>query len=426
MPIAAETLALLTTFAQLVTVETTGNDGGAIRSGTVPGDLRSDPTQPEGITLSGEEYHAYADALEALLDESTLEHLDRRDVDSALWRLGCDLILRRSEYADSATREERVREFAQSIERLHEEYEVIVPITELRLPKGSVTIGPVTLERFTSRTLAAWGYEVDEMLRRAHRQLVRQPVARVRVWAGSTERATDRANAAIDTALDLLRTASFGFRSLIHDEQLLQRRGSGRAVKLVKEGRVVRQGMGGLWGPHVRSLGLTLAGDLLDTAKAAGERYAPLFDGTIPQSMADPLIRALEWAGSAVTAERFDDKIVHSCTALESFLTTPRDRQKSGAICLRLMLLGEHRAEGFPWPGEPHVFYGLRNDVVHGSARNVCTRQDYLRLRQIVSDAIRQTITGVLVTPGVTSPAELIHALEVAPHLQACLHGTCQ
>lgn len=159
-------------------------------------------------------------------------------------------------------------------------------------------------------------------------------------------------------------------------------------------------------------LRLNIDGPLLTSTSELATRLQVLFEKKIPKRLRERLLRALEWIGTSVTREHYDDKVVDLCTALECLLTGKDDPKKGEAISLRTMLLAMKLDQNFPHPRLLYRLYGLRSDVVHGSARGVCGRSDYNSLRFIALDVLLKVLELGQKTDTVTSISGVIQIIE--------------
>ena len=286
-----------------------------------------------------------------------------------------------------------MRSFVEAIRRPHGDYEVLFPITDLQLGTRTLRIGQVAFEQFDREQLGSIGHEpepLELLFAQAIKEFEGRAVARVHVMAGSQGRAVARAQEAADTALALFRISFHEFRAHIWDEQLLQRRAP---VHLVRTPPPKRQILPG-WRREFGSLGNLELDDALAAAHdQAVRRFVPALDGSIRGKLGSALIRAVQWMGGSMLRERYDDKVVDLCAALECFLTSQQDRRKGEAIALRSMLLSMALGQGFEHPATTLYLYELRSRVVHGSERDLCGRTDYRSLLGVTYDSLAQAIT---------------------------------
>ena len=221
-----------------------------------------------------------------------------------------------------------------------------------------------------------------------------------------------------DRALNTLRFCISSFPpAVIHDQELLQRRGRFYVVRQIEPevGPVLPCWEG------FRSIDRDLDGALAESTKCFIEQLSPLYDGTIQGDICDALLRSIEWIGTSITRESYDHKVIDLCTALEAILTTQKDGQKSNPIALRAMLLSMALGDGFLHPSKLRPLYRLRNEVVHGSALGVCTESDYSELRKRAKDVVLGIIKLNSMRGPITCPSDLTKMLESPKRLKKAI-----
>ena len=293
-------------------------------------------------------------------------------------------------------------------------YEVVFNVEGIKLASDPITIGDVAFQEFSPEFLEVEG-PFREMLQRWLDELTDQSVGIVGVEADCAKEAVERARECFDRALNTLRFCIGSFPpAVIHDWELLQRRGRFCVVRRIEPGgSPVLPGWEGF-----RSLDRDLGGPLAESTKYFIEQLSPLYDGTIQGDIRDALLRSIEWIGTSITRENYDHKVIDLCTALEAALTTSKDRQKSANIALRSMLLSMALGDGFLHPNKLRPLYSHRNEVVHGSALGVCTESDYLELRQRARDVVLNIIKLNSTQGPITSPSGLTKLLESPKRLK--------
>lgn len=206
----------------------------------------------------------------------------------------------------------------------------------------------------------------------------------------------------------------------VWDEQLLQKRGRYHAVQAVdaspSEPTGWERGLSG-WDRGYTPIDLKIDGPLLASTSEMAIKLQPLFDKAAPVRLRERLLRALEWIGTSVTREHYDDKVVDLCTALECLLTGKDDPKKGEAISLRMMLLARELELGFVHPGIPYGLYGLRPEVVHGSAIGACGRSDYATLRHVALDVLLRLLELSQSKSSMTRISQVIKVIENEPNL---------
>ena len=299
--------------------------------------------------------------------------------------------------------------------RTRNQYEVVFNLEGIKLDSDPLTIGDVVFQEFSPEFLEVDG-PFREMLQRWLDELTGQSVGIVRVHAGSAKEAVDRAREGVDRALNTLRFCVGSFPpAVIHDQELLQRRGRFYVVRQIEpEVGPVLPG----WERGFRPIDRELGGPLDKWAKWFIEQLSPLYNDTIQGKIRDALLRSIEWIGTSITRENFDHKVIDLCTALEAVLATKDDPRKGQAIALRSMLLSMALDEGFPSPGGLYHLYELRSKVVHGAALGVCEKSDYWNLRRRAEETILNIIKLNSTQGPVTRPSRLIKLLESPERLE--------
>ena len=376
------------------------------------------------LSLSGEAVHRYLEALVALEKDRAFEHLTRKELDAELAILSHGLVVKHEEMKSGSVRRERINRFLSALARPLVPYEVAFNVEGIKFATDPITIGEVVFREFSQELARDWDCaEVEGLSRKVLQKrlddLTGWPVGVVTVQAGSADKAVERAQGYFDRALNTLRL-SIGScpHWLIHDIQLIQRRGRWCiARQLEPKARPVRTG----WERGFRPLDTDLGGRLAESTKSFIGQLSPLYDGTIQGRLCGALLRSLQWIGTSITRENFDDKIVDLCTALEAALTTKDDPRKGEAIALRSMLLAMALDKRFPHPRDLLGLYELRSQVVHGAALGVCGESDYRGLRWRAEDAILNIIELNSTQGPIARPSHLIKLLESPERLEKAM-----
>lgn len=360
------------------------------------------------FTLSGMQAQLYLDVLQSLGKEIALEHLTRADLDNALIGLVVDLDSNRQQ--DSREIRQRIGAFVSEIARLPLDYEVLFVIEPVVFGSESLTIGDVVFQELTHELAKEWNFAKDD--------LTNQAVGVVKVKAGTTDKALERAQNLFDRALNILRVCvgSSDPRRMIWDEQLLQRRNGLGSIRQLNDPTAPVEARLDWTSVPIQ---LEVSSALAYSTKEFIERLSPLYDGTIQGRLRDALLRSLEWMGTSITRDNYDHKVVDLCIALESALTTKDDKRKGEAIAFRMMLLSMALDKSFPAPARLYQLYDLRSSVVHGADLGVCGKSDYYTLQKIAEGTVLNIIELIGKQRSVTRPSKLIGYLESAECLES-------
>jgi len=112
-----------------------------------------------------------------------------------------------------------------------------------------------------------------------------------------------------------------------------------------------------------------------------------------------------------VIRDELDDKVVDICTALETLLATKDDLRKGECIALRTTLLNTKLNKPFFEPVNVMDLYLKRPDIVHGSARKVCTESDCQIGRRIALDVLIKSLSYIQLN-GITQHRAFIDSLQ--------------
>ena len=376
--------------------------------------------EDNGFFLIGKTARLYIEALKCLESDEAVERLTRATLREALDALVADLEKNQRQMRGRTALHQRVNNLVSELAQPLMQYEVAFSIEGVKFETKPLTIGDVVFREFTPDLAENWGFAaVTGMFREGLDQLIGHPAGIVTVDAGSPKKAAERGQGIFDRALNTLRVCiSSGTRAAILEEQLLQRRGGLRAIRQIKP-EIKIESTGG--GRIFRHMDLDLSGTLAESTRESIGRLDDLYDGTIQGKLRDALSRSLEWIGSSITREHYDDKVVDLCTALEAVLTTVGDGRKGEAIALRLMLVAIALDISFPHPGAIYKLYDLRSQVVHGAALGVCGKKDYLTLQLVAKETIWNIIALNSTQAPINRPSLLIQLLESPERIEEAI-----
>jgi hypothetical protein len=372
----------------------------------------------ESDARTGAEFHerywlVYEAARDELWRDPALANRSFSEVDSDVWGLLDDLTRSRQEYNDQESLDQRVEQFLRKLLRPTDQYDVAVEISSLMLPTVELALGPTTFTHFDWSWARKWGIR-----RKAETgaELIGRAVGIVRVSAGSFDKAWELATNEIDTSLAVLRTTMVESNAFAPvDELFLQQRGRRFVTRRLTGDRGRQSGMHRGFAPvtlDLRKRQAPQAGRIFAAASGMSATISPLYDNTYSASLTSALLRALEWIGSSITRDSYDDKVVDLCTAMECMLSTKSDGLKGQAIALRYMLLTERVSKNYVYYHAVLPVYEIRSQVIHGSRRRVASGQDYQLMREIAINTFRMAMQFLKQIDGVASIAKLVALLE--------------
>jgi hypothetical protein len=379
------------------------------------------------IRLNADGDAAYHHGLAQLRTEPELEYLSDDELDAHLGHLTSEMYLGSSSLKDNRRLKSLLESFENRILKPLEDYEVIIPISDLKLESSPIEIGGVRLYDMTPENAAAMGIEKEN----PHRQplfeaLVGHTVASVISRGNDPEKVVERAREKLRTALNLLRLALVDHTTRIilwkiHDSQLMFRDGEYYVIRKKLKASPSDTLMGWKLGPY-RTHILTVDDKIYKQAEELNKFTQGLFvTQTIQGDIREHFVRAIEWIGSSMMRETNDDKIVDLCVALETLLATEQDGMKGELIALRSMLLCLHLKKAWYDPGFVLYLYIKRSHIVHGSRRRICTTSDYNRGMMLAIEVFRDSLTCAK-DSNITKHSKFIAALQDAQNLSTAVN----
>jgi hypothetical protein len=351
------------------------------------------------ISLNADGAAAYHLGLAQLRTELELEYLNDDELDDRLGHLTSEIYLGSSSLKDNRQLNDLLKSFENSILKPVEDYEVIIPILDLKLESSPIEIGGVRLYNMTAENAAGMGIEKEKPLYQPFFDaLVGHAVASVISRGNDPKKVVERAREKLRTALNLLRLALVDHTTRIilwkiHDSQLMFRDGEHYVIREKLKDSPSATHMGWEMGSY-RTTILTVDEKIYKQAEELNKFTQELFaTQTIQGDIREHFVRTIEWIGSSLRRETNDDKIVDLCVALETLLAKQDDGMKGELIALRSMLLCLHLKK--PWYDPEFVLYlyEKRSDIVHGSRRGVGTTSDYDRGMMLAIEVFRDSLT---------------------------------
>ncbi len=345
----------------------------------VPDDsLREDDPK---LLLTGQTYCSYHKALDLLLvhrrDRYLSDSQADRQLTELLWSLCCEIALD-DRFKSTALQNSRIRAFMSDVHITDKNYEAIVQIHGLSIPRRS-SLGDVELMRGTPTLLREW----DLWSRPWRPQWRGQTIARMTVHGGTIKAARRFALDRASMICDELRVA---FPSVIQarivDHQVAFRpgwhalRGNGKWMNQLRRlrGRPVH------WNQSFDA-----AQDFLDPLYMLRETARPNIQKQVEL--------AIRWFGmSWNTGTPWAMKIIALFAGLEALLIEGEHEPRKGAIlAIRHTLLSIAVKGEFTDPAEALSLYYDRSGLVHG-AHTTAEERDYLRAFSLASEALENYV----------------------------------
>jgi hypothetical protein len=392
----------------------------------VPDDIPNE-NQIGYIRLNADGAAAYHHGLAQLRTELELEYLSDDELDDRLGHLTSEMYLGSSSLKDNRQLNILLESFENRILKPLQEYEVIIPISDLKLESSPIEIGGVRLYNMTAEDAADMGIEKGgPFYQPFFEALVGHAVASVISRGNDREKVVERARGKLRTALNLVRLALVDHTTKIilwkiHDSQLMFRDGEYYVIRKKLKDSPSDTHMGWKMGSY-RTHILTVGEKIYKQAEELNKFTQGLFvSQPIQGDIREHFVRAIEWIGSSLRRETNDDKIVDLCVALETLLAKQNDGMKGELIALRSMLLCLHLKKSWYDPGFVLYLYKKRSDIVHGSRRGVGTTSDYDRGMMLAIEVFRDSLTYAKDNK-IIKHSKFIAALEDAQNLSTAVN----
>lgn len=392
----------------------------------VPDDIPNE-NQIGYISLNSDENATYNHGLAQLRTEPELEYLSDNELDDRLRHLISEMYLGSSSPKDHRRLNDLIKSFEKSILKPVEDYEVIIPISDLKLESSPIEIGGIRLYDMTAEEAANMGIEKGKPHYQPwYEALVGHTVASVISRGNNREKVVERAREKLRIALNLLRLALVDHTTRIilwkiHDSQMMFRDGEHYIIRKKLKDSPSDTLMGWKLGSYRTNI-LTVDEKIYKQAEELNKFTQGLFvTQTIQGDIREHFVRAIEWIGSSLRRENNDDKIVDLCVALETLLAMQKDGMKGELIALRSMLLCLYLKKAWADPGFVLYLYVKRSHVVHGSRRGICTTSDYERGMMYAIEIFRDSLTCVKENK-ITKHSKFIAALEDPKNLSTAIN----
>lgn len=385
------------------------------KRGVIPNDIGYDYSEGNSLIISGEEYLQYINCLESLTNERELEYLSKRGIEKELWHLVCEIFFSEEQLQKAGGLRKILVSFQKRLRKPLEDYEIIIPIENLKFGEYVHEIGGVKFLEMSPEFAQKWGIIKESKFHELfYKVAINKVIAILSEQGADSSKAAQRAREKVNTALNMLRFALLldhepriiGWK--IHDEEMLFKQSEYLAVRKSGDSSVINFE----WHRRFRSIEFKMEEIISKQVKASREMIEYLFGNSgLRGRMRDRILRALEWISNSVVREELDDKVVDVCTALETLLTTKDDLRKGECIALRMTILYTKLGKSFFDPVHVMNLYLKRSDIVHGSGRRVCTESDYWIGRWIASDVLSKSLAYIQ-SKGITQHSAFIKSLQ--------------
>jgi hypothetical protein len=393
----------LTKLAKIMATDTRDNTFSSFsfpfRSGIIPKDIKFDRITGDSLHIWGETYFQYDLCLQLLTKENILKNSAKNEIENMLWHFACEFFANPQIYDDP----KNVRKMILSFQKLEQkrliDFEVLILIENFVINGSSFDFAGVKFITITPNIANDWGLKKDKSF---HKPFYEDAVNKTGIilfeYGTDAEEAFEKAHIKLISTLNMLRAALLfvheprviGWR--IHDEQMLFPQSNTHFVRRKGDsGNVL-----GTWQRGFSSMTMTISDDIKKQIEMSHQLLSVLFnEKSISKDIRIRFIRALEWIGNSITRESADDKVIELCTALETILTKREDPKKGECIALRATILNLKLSKSSFNPKYILEQYSKRSDIVHGSAKNICSDSDAQIGRSIVLDVIIKSLSYI-------------------------------
>jgi hypothetical protein len=378
------------------------------------GNLRIAPTEklPNRLDYTGLYYRIgkdlarlYMDALNRLRWELHPQHAEDAEVIEGFWALFTQVTSNAAAFWDKSNLNKALEDFATKLKRPLSDFEVGYAIESMNIGPDPIPIGSVTFVGPANQSESNWARNTTWFQKSSPTS-----AAYSRVAAADPSRASESGIQQVSDAMDVLRvTALRGLAGRSADDRLLQWRMSGSwAVRSVSDpSPQVWSG----WRLPFIPLSIDLS-SVIHSGLRKGP-FSEISENTLQPDIQRRLMRAVNWISGSVLHAEHDRKIVDLCTALETMLLPGhRGNRKNELLALRYYLVG-----GLLNPGAILDLYGLRNDIVHGSALRVVGVLDTWQLRLECDTVLARLLYLAKRTPHIETLEGLIGIRETRENL---------
>jgi hypothetical protein len=351
------------------------------------------------------------DALNRLRWELHPQHAEDAEVIEGFWALFTQVTSNAATFSDKSTLNRLLEDFGTKLKRPLSDYEVAYAIEFMDIGTNPVSIGSVTFVGPANQSESNWATDTTWSLKDdpPHAGLI--SAAYTCVAAADPSRASESGIQQVSDAMDVLRVAALrGLAGRSADDRLLQWRMTGSwAVRSVGDSSPqVWSGWRRPFTPLVVELGSDMQARLQEVP------FSEIAASKLQPDIQRRLMAAVRRVSGSVFHADHDHKIVDLCTALEIMLLPGHyGHSKSNLLALRYCLVG-----GLLSPAANLEHYGLRNDIVHGSASRAVGVLDTWQLRQECDTVLARLLGLVKRTPDIETLEGLIGIVETQENLE--------
>jgi hypothetical protein len=379
--------------------------------GRIPDDINVDRTNGDTLYLCGELYKTYGFCLTSLVNEKQLEYLSQRSINKELWYFTCQIFFKPDTSKKTTSIQQAIEYLEKRLVKPLEEWEIIIPIENLKLGGREYIINGVKLFEMSPELTEQWGINKENAIDEInYKQIIGKVVAIFIENAADSDKAIEIAKNKVSTLLDILRVSLLIDHQpliidwVIHDEELLFTNGEcAFARKKVNKESYFSQTR------SFRGVDFTLKEDhykQLDNSKQILEN---MFDN-LSRSLVTRFVRAIHWISNSITSEEFDYKVVDICTSLETMLTSKGDPRKGECIALRIQLLNMILQKSTIHPKYILEIYDKRSNVIHGSSLKICSKTDYNIGKRIALDTLVKSLEYIKINK-ITKHEDFLNSL---------------
>jgi hypothetical protein len=361
-----------------------------LMGGVIPVDINTNKVDDNTLYLTGELYKAYGICLLSLLNEKKLEYLSQRTIDKELWHLTCEVFFNPDLYKSEENLNKAFSSFQERLKKPIVEYEILVPIENLKLGTYQYEINGIKLFEMSAEFAEQWSVRKDNVIdEKAYKEALGKVVASFRENSADIDKATELARDRVNALIDTLRVSLLIDHKprivewIIHDEQMLFTKSE---MLFIRKNTSTDLGVS-YWERCFRPVELKID----DTYNKQLITSKPIIEDILNYSslkIRRRYERAIYWISHSITTEEMDYKAVDICTALETLLTKKGDKKKGEFITLRMQLLSMKLKDKTYNPIYVMEIYEKRSNIIHGSSLKICSKSDYRKGLSISLDTM--------------------------------------
>ena len=318
-------------------------------------------------------------------DEPNFQYFEPQALEQSLKTLVAQAARQSKQLTKSKAIKGLIDGFYTQLGREVQDYEIAFVLNGPELRQDELTVGASVACTWSRDQAVKWGMKVEAENFDA---LIDQPLIVLKSRGSSIDVAIELGRRQMESDLDLLRVAIGwgGFVQKIGGTTVV-----GAQLELPNGGRVYEPELQFAWTrlfvirpfgklddaivydyehrqPEWPSLTDTR---LLSSTRSLLTKFNQFINSTGGRCYGREFRRALDWMGSSMTRQRYDDQVVDLCTALECVLTKESDGLKAEALTLRYAVLAKAVGNHYAPLNHLRTSYLIRNTVVHGSEKDV-------------------------------------------------------